>query len=116
MFVRQIHDEKLAQYAYLVGCPATGEAAVIDPERDVDRYIALAERHRLRLVAAIDTHIHADYLSGLRELAERGVTVYASDEVESFPFDQSRERYSMYALKAYALPAMYWHGMLRGRL
>lgn len=35
---------------------------------------------------------------------------------ESFPFDQSQERYSMYALKAYALPQMYWHGMLRGRM
>lgn len=35
---------------------------------------------------------------------------------ESFPFDQSRERYSMYALKAYGLPAMYWNGMLRGRM
>lgn len=80
MLVRQIYDDKLAQYAYLVGCPATGEAAVIDPERDVDRYFALAERSGLKLVAAMDTHIHADYLSGLRELAERGVRVYASDE------------------------------------
>ena len=34
---------------------------------------------------------------------------------ESFPFDQGQERYSMYALKAYGLPRMYWHGMLRGR-
>jgi hydroxyacylglutathione hydrolase len=80
MLVRQIYDGKLAQYAYLVGCPATGEAAVIDPERDIDRYIALAESKGLRIVAAIDTHIHADYLSGLREFAERGVKVYASDE------------------------------------
>jgi sulfide:quinone oxidoreductase len=35
---------------------------------------------------------------------------------ETFPFDQSQERYSMYLLKAYALPAIYWHGMLKGRL
>jgi hydroxyacylglutathione hydrolase len=80
MLVRQVFDPKLAQYAYLVGCPRTGEAIVIDPERDVDRYFALAERHKLRLVAAADTHIHADYLTGLRELAERGVRVYASKE------------------------------------
>jgi hydroxyacylglutathione hydrolase len=80
MLVRQIHDPKLAQYAWLVGCPATGEAAIIDPERDVDRYIALAKSKELRIVAAIDTHIHADYLSGLREFARRGVRVYASDE------------------------------------
>ncbi len=80
MLVRQIFDPTLAQYAYLVGCPATGEAAIIDPERDVDQYIDLARQKGLRLVAAIDTHIHADYLSGMRELAERGVKIYASDE------------------------------------
>lgn len=40
---------------------------------------------------------------------------YNKEPKESFPFDQSQERYSMYALKAYALPKMYWHGMLRGR-
>ena len=80
MLVRQIADSKLAQFAYLIGCPRTGEAIVIDPERDVDRYFDLAARHKLRLVAAADTHIHADYLSGLREMAARGVFVYASKE------------------------------------
>jgi hydroxyacylglutathione hydrolase len=53
---------------------------VIDPERDVDRYFDLAARHGLRIVAAADTHLHADYLSGLREMAARGVLVYASKE------------------------------------
>jgi sulfide:quinone oxidoreductase len=41
---------------------------------------------------------------------------YDGNPVESFPFDQSQERYSMYALKAYALPELYWNGMLRGRM
>ncbi len=80
MLVRQIHDTKLAQYAYLIGCPRSGEAIIMDPERDIDRYYAIAEEHKLRIVAAADTHIHADYISGLREFAERGVKVYASDE------------------------------------
>jgi hydroxyacylglutathione hydrolase len=80
MFVRQVVDPKLAQFAYLIGCPRTGEAIVIDPERDVDRYFELAARNRLRIVAAADTHIHADYISGLREMAARGVLVYASKE------------------------------------
>ena len=40
---------------------------------------------------------------------------YAKEPEESFPFDQAEERYSMYALKAYGLPRLYWHGMLRGR-
>jgi len=80
MLVRQILDPMLAQYAYLIGCPRTGEAIVVDPERDIDRYLELAAQHKLRIVAAADTHIHADYLSGLREFAERGITVYASGE------------------------------------
>lgn len=41
---------------------------------------------------------------------------YSKEPRESFPFDQRRERYSMYALKAYALPRLYWHGLLRGRM
>jgi hydroxyacylglutathione hydrolase len=80
MFFQQIFEEKLAQYAYLIGCQATGEAIIIDPMRDVERYKELALDNNLKLVAAAETHIHADYLSGLRELAEQGLTVYASDE------------------------------------
>lgn len=81
MFFRQIFDRRLAQYSYLVACQKTGEAIVVDPMRDVDRYAALAEEYGFKLVAAAETHIHADYLSGLREMAERfGVKVYASDE------------------------------------
>jgi len=81
MLFRQIFDEKLAQYAYLVGCQQTGEAVIIDPERDVDRYIDLAEHEGLSIVAVTETHIHADFLSGARELAERlDVKLYLSDE------------------------------------
>jgi hydroxyacylglutathione hydrolase len=81
MFMRMIYDEKLAQAAYLIGCQQTGEALVIDPERDVDRYIEMATENDLRIVAAAETHIHADFLSGARELAEQiGAKVYVSDE------------------------------------
>lgn len=80
MYFKQIFDKKLAQYAYLIGCQATGEALVVDPLRDVDLYHELAEEEGLRITAAADTHIHADYVSGLRELAEQGVKVYGSDE------------------------------------
>lgn len=80
MLFRQIWDAKLAQYAYLIGCQATGEAIIVDPERDIDQYLELAEKEGLEITAAVDTHIHADYLSGMREFAERGIHVYASDE------------------------------------
>lgn len=81
MFMRMVYDEKLAQAAYLIGCQRTGEAIVIDPERDVDRYLALAKAEGLRITAGAETHVHADFLSGARELAERvGARVYASGE------------------------------------
>lgn len=81
MLFRMIYDDKLAQAAYLIGCQRTHEAIVIDPERDVDRYIDLAKREGLRITAVAETHIHADFLSGARELAERlGARLYLSDE------------------------------------
>lgn len=80
MYFKQIFEEKLAQYAYLIGCQQTKEAIIIDPMRDIDRYYDLAQKERLTIVAAADTHIHADYLTGLREFAEDGVKVLASDE------------------------------------
>ncbi len=80
MYFKQIYDEQLAQYAYLIGCQATNEAIVIDPMRDIDQYYDQAQREGFEITAAADTHIHADYLSGLRQFAEKGVTVYASDE------------------------------------
>ena len=81
MFLRQIPDHALAQYAYLIGCQRTGEALIVDPERDVDRYLKLAAENGFRLTAVAETHIHADYLSGARELVERhGAIAYLSAE------------------------------------
>ncbi len=81
MFLRQVTDPVLAQNAYLIGCQKTGEAVVIDPERDVDRYLELAAKNDLRITAVADTHIHADFLSGARELIERhGAKGYLSAE------------------------------------
>lgn len=81
MFMRMVYDDKLAQAAYVLGCQRTGEAIVIDPERDVDRYMQIAKANGLRLVATAETHIHADFVSGSRELAERtGAKVYVSGE------------------------------------
>ena len=82
MLIRQVIDDTLAQYAFLIGCQQTGEALVVDPERDVDRYLDLAARENLRIVAVAETHIHADFLSGARELTALipDVRVYLSAE------------------------------------
>jgi hydroxyacylglutathione hydrolase len=80
MFFKQIFEPKLAQYSYLIGCQKKGTAIIIDPMRDVDVYFEMAKKENLHLIAAADTHIHADYVSGLQELAEKGLHIYASDE------------------------------------
>ena len=81
MYFQRLYDTRLAQAAYLVGCQKTGEAVVIDPERDIDRYIRAAAENGLRITAVTETHIHADFLSGARELAEKtGARLYLSGE------------------------------------
>ncbi len=79
MLFTRLFDEPLAQASYLIGCGATGTAVVVDPNRRVDQYIAAAERQGLRITAVTETHIHADFVSGTRELAARtGATMYLS--------------------------------------
>ena len=83
MLFRQYFDPKLAQYAYLVGCQQTKEALIIDPLRDIDQYVEAAEQEGLTITAVAETHIHADFLSGAREFAERlGTKLYLSAEGE----------------------------------
>ncbi|EXF25808.1 Zn-dependent hydrolase [Nesterenkonia sp. AN1] len=69
MLLERIYDEDLAQASYFIGCQSKGEAIVIDARRDNSEYFELAERHGMRITAVAETHIHADYLSGTRELA-----------------------------------------------
>lgn len=81
MLLERIYDEDLAQASYVIGCQAQGEAVVVDPRRDVQPYLDLAARHGMRIVAVTETHIHADYLSGTRELAAAtGARIYVSGE------------------------------------
>jgi hydroxyacylglutathione hydrolase len=93
MHFHQIYDAGLAQYAYLIGCEATGKALLVDPERDVDRYLRLADDKGLSIEAVVETHIHADFLSGARELAWRaGLKIYLSalGESEGWGYDWPR--------------------------
>lgn len=81
MIVRRFYDDKLAQTSYLVGCGRTGSAIVIDPNRDVEQYVRAADAEDVRVTHVTETHIHADFVSGARELADRtGATLYLSDE------------------------------------
>lgn len=80
MIFRYFYDDTLAQASYLVGCAATGEALVVDPMRDIQPYLAMAEKEGLQITHVAETHIHADFVSGIRELAAAtGATMYLSD-------------------------------------
>jgi hydroxyacylglutathione hydrolase len=81
VLLHRLWDLKLAQAGYLIGCTEAQEALVVDATRDVDQYLALAASLNLRIAHVTETHIHADFVSGSRELAARaGATLYLSDE------------------------------------
>ncbi|MEP6731863.1 MAG: MBL fold metallo-hydrolase [bacterium] len=71
MLLKRLYDPKLAQASYIVGCQATGDAIVVDANRDIEQYIRAAADEGVRITHVTETHIHADFVSGSRELAER---------------------------------------------
>jgi hydroxyacylglutathione hydrolase len=77
-----VRTDGLAHMSYLIGDRSSGRAAVIDPRRDVDIYLELARKHRLTITYAVETHIHADFVSGSRELVARTGTAKAHVSVE----------------------------------
>lgn len=81
MLVRRFYDDRLAQASYLIACQRTGEAIVIDPARDISGYLDAARQEGVRITRVTETHIHADFVSGARELAARtGATPLLSAE------------------------------------
>lgn len=80
MLLRYFYDDKLAQASYLVGCVKTGEALVVDPMRNIAPYVQAAAKEGLHITHVTETHIHADFVSGSRELAAAtGAMIYLSD-------------------------------------
>lgn len=81
MFFQHVYDKCLAQASYVVGCQATGEAIVIDAKRDITDYLKIAKENNLKITHIAETHIHADFLCGSRELAAvTGAKMYLSEE------------------------------------
>jgi len=81
MFFQHVYDKTLAQGSFVIGCQATGEAIVIDAKRDVGVYLQIAKQNGLKITHLTETHIHADFLTGTRELAAvTGAKMYLSDE------------------------------------
>ncbi|RDI04502.1 MBL fold metallo-hydrolase [Flavobacterium sp. AG291] len=81
MYFQHVYDKSLAQASYFIGCQAKGEAIVIDAKRDIDTYLDIAKQNNMKITHIAETHIHADFLSGSRELAAvTGAKLYLSDE------------------------------------
>jgi hydroxyacylglutathione hydrolase len=81
VLLKRFYDDGLAQASYLLASERSDAALVVDPNRDVEQYIAAAEAEGLRIAHVTETHIHADFVSGSRELAQRtGAALYLSDE------------------------------------
>lgn len=92
MFIDTFEAEGLAQLSYLVGDEVAGLAAVIDPRRDIDEYLERAQERGVRIVAAIDTHIHADFVSGGAALRRAvGATLYGGPVGYRFPVDALKD-------------------------
>lgn len=81
MIVKRFYDENLAQASYLIGCVRAGSAIVIDPNRDSAQYLRAAKAENVKIAHVTETHIHADFVSGTRELAAAsGARIHLSAE------------------------------------
>ena len=81
MFFQHIYDKSLSQASYFIGCQKAGVAVVIDAKRDVDTYLEIAKQNNMKITHVLETHIHADFLAGSRELAAlTGAQMYLSAE------------------------------------
>jgi hydroxyacylglutathione hydrolase len=77
VILKQFYLPCLAHASYLIGDEETGAAAVVDPQRDTDQYIAFAAEHALKIKHVFLTHLHADFVAGHLELRDRaGATIY----------------------------------------
>ena len=88
MILQQFYLKCLAHASYLVGDEQTGTAAVVDPQRDVDQYLAFAAEHGVRIGHVVLTHFHADFVAGHLELRDRaGAAIYLGAAAKAdYPF------------------------------
>ncbi|MSR41709.1 MAG: MBL fold metallo-hydrolase [Phycisphaerales bacterium] len=86
MKIVRLHDDALSQVSYLIGCSVCNECFVLDPPRDIDRVFTAVTNAGWTLVGVIETHLHADFVSGLRALVEgHGIHAWLSCEGPALP-------------------------------
>jgi glyoxylase-like metal-dependent hydrolase (beta-lactamase superfamily II)/rhodanese-related sulfurtransferase len=85
MYFKQITTPGLGCFSYVIGCPAAGEMVVVDPKRDVQDYLDISREEGMKIVHVIDTHVHADHVSGAQELKSQtgcDIMVYETSPVD----------------------------------
>ena len=81
MFFKQFYNDHLSHASYLIGCQRTNEALIVDPNKDLQQYIDIANKEGFTITQAVETHIHADYASGIRDIANLlNAHIYVSKE------------------------------------
>ncbi len=91
MIIRQIETGEMANFSYIVGCAATGEAVAIDPGMEVERLLAEAEANGLKITAIVATHGHPDHSAGCAALKSRTgapIFIHAADASPHIPADR----------------------------
>src|SRR6266851_9937006 len=93
MILQQFYLNCLAHASYLIGDEETATAAVVDPQRDIDRYLAFAREHGLQIKHVFLTHLHADFVAGHLELRDRaGAAIYLGAAAKAaYPFTPLRD-------------------------
>lgn len=93
MYFKQITPPGLGCFSYVIGCPAARKMIIVDPKRDVQDYIDISRNEGMKITAVIDTHVHADHVSGAHELRSRTgceIMMYESSPVQ-FEFTPLKE-------------------------
>lgn len=93
MYFKQIQTPGLGCFSYVLGCPAKGVCAVVDPKRDIDCYLEIARDDGMRIAAILETHVHADHVSGGQELrAATGAPIFIHPEAGvDYPYEPLAE-------------------------
>ena len=91
MILHQFYLNCLAHASYIIGDEQTGTACVVDPQRDIEQYLAFAAEYQLRIEHVVLTHLHADFIAGHLELRDRvGAAIYLGAAAKATYWSTSR--------------------------
>lgn len=96
-YLRQVYNDGLGCASYVLGCPTSGTCAVVDPKEDPADYLFMARMKETRITHVIETHVHADHISGARRLVEAtGAKMYLHESADvKYHFEPLRDKQTL---------------------